>query len=1111
MKLCQLILCHCLLVLDWLGARAARSPTHIDEQAPDGLDPAGSGDSAREEAPHEMIEMDVESHTSEEFLTHDDMAVYSKDVFVGKGGQAEVWTGTDLATSEKVILRFPRGFCASHFCRMSELDTDTIQESRMACTLASAAERRFQQQAAYRRLVDEASGFGECYKHLPKDDDAVAFQVWKYVKGVGLDVGFFMGAIKVGGQRKSIDIKEKRRVLRQLHILIGALTDYTEDTEYPCCCSLENPYDCSVFTSYSAWDLMALRDWRGVCPDGYEDVQVPARCGPIIHHDIKFDNVLLTVDSSSSATSSLTVAPVVIDFGASRFCREVDGGNVPYSRDWKPVWLETPWLSKDDSCHSYDVYGVGLMWLVVELLQSLPPNKLLCDVDRKQGCDADPALVGQAMIESALYPVNLLVHELRKYVLDSAALSHPKKLFKAVQHYVLKKPAHVMSTEVRGLPLVVPPEDIITETIFPMLRECPTTPGKASNEVISDISCRHRVLKRRIQEINADFTTCIEYEDICRSDRASSHVPATTKAFCLGSQTQKLWKLISSRADGELELALEGWGARDYNVCTQLLPNGETLLATAVRTCSVPIVDLLLSKCVKFMSSSELVIAAGIAGCADVLSLLFEKTALTCVKSPSYHRQLLSEAAGVGDAHMVYIILRTFRKRTNASLLALSTGYDDPDRIPIIRAARLGSADSMRFLLQAGASLQSRSSEGYTVLELAVLSGNADSIGVMHALSPNLFRSEVHTRPVLHLAVSTGKESMVRVLLSSGADPSRVEHQTKRTALHIACLQPEISLPVIRLLQDYPGALEVLDVHRRSPLSDIAQRGHVDALEELIKGQSDKAIVFHGSSNALAFAAGAGKLGCMRALLKRVPRANAWSLEPLLLSLERAQAQSMRLLVDHGFSLHDLWFTASEPLPVFVGKGDGVHHRWDSRCETIRILVEKLGSDILWTSTDNLGVNVLGRWAFDGDVEMIRCLAEIFYKRDRKPEYLGPPRYHIIMCSEPAVNFKHSQSAWSARREIWKLEGPRYANLPDMTMLGLVRARLRGDLWEMEAIMTGFRREDLRAVSLTDVNRARLKWTYRNMGRAIGPRGWKLVEEYLVKLGCKHEKAAFSV
>jgi ankyrin repeat protein len=148
----------------------------------------------------------------------------------------------------------------------------------------------------------------------------------------------------------------------------------------------------------------------------------------------------------------------------------------------------------------------------------------------------------------------------------------------------------------------------------------------------------------------------------------------------------------------------------------------------------------------------------------------------------------LAEAAEEGDAEAVRTLAPSAKKKALDDALVLS--------------ARSGNTDTMRALLEAGASAKARGYYGCTLsammdqpnaLELAklLLDAGADPNG-----------PSVNGETVMHDAVETGSLELVKLLLEAGGDPNH-EDKNGMTPLHVASTRP---------VQGAPAPPEMIDL-----------------------------------------------------------------------------------------------------------------------------------------------------------------------------------------------------------------------------------------------------------------------------------------------------------
>jgi ankyrin repeat protein len=110
-------------------------------------------------------------------------------------------------------------------------------------------------------------------------------------------------------------------------------------------------------------------------------------------------------------------------------------------------------------------------------------------------------------------------------------------------------------------------------------------------------------------------------------------------------------------------------------------------------------------------------------------------------------------------------------------LLSVDTNRESPSSL-LEEAVRLGQADTLQVLLDAGAKLDARSAAGSTILYEAALKGddNIVSLLVDRGANVNLRETASGTTP-LYAAAAFGREQVVSTLLLWGADPNLVSNE----------------------------------------------------------------------------------------------------------------------------------------------------------------------------------------------------------------------------------------------------------------------------------------------------------------------------------------------
>eukprot|EP00928_Gymnodinium_smaydae_P083014 TRINITY_DN66291_c0_g1_i1.p1 TRINITY_DN66291_c0_g1~~TRINITY_DN66291_c0_g1_i1.p1 ORF type:complete len:432 (-),score=18.03 TRINITY_DN66291_c0_g1_i1:28-1323(-) len=368
---------------------------------------------------------------------------YELDVKLGSGGQSFFWRATEVSSGRQVAIQFPFAMCENVVCRVAEIDTQTLEELRSSCDLASAANGYYE-----RYNASHESYFTMCLVSVSVEASHLAFQVWELVEGDNMDEAFFFGSAMLG----TLNLGAKRRIIAQLGEAIALLSQGAQ--QRTCCCSMEFMNDCSTFFEWSTLDYMFFR----TCPSGY--LPRPGRCGAIVHHDIKFDNVVLKLVAGTDGETH--VHPKLIDFGAAAWCH--DGKSNAYSEDWAPFWLADARRFPSRECWSYDIYGLGVAWLTTELLEEVDPDQLRCYMfarDNPAGRSDAPSTIDNvshasfnihpcdapdefsSFRQSATSVLGRFVHELHRQLLARHALIADEPFRQALDTFQLPQPFHL--------------------------------------------------------------------------------------------------------------------------------------------------------------------------------------------------------------------------------------------------------------------------------------------------------------------------------------------------------------------------------------------------------------------------------------------------------------------------------------------------------------------------------------------------------------------------------------------------------------------------------------------------------------------------------------------
>jgi ankyrin repeat protein len=871
--------------------------------------------------------------------------------------------------------------------------------------------------------------------------------VWEFAGALTLAERFFLPDCST---TPFLSITAKRAILEKLRVAVAMLSNVAVTTQ-PCCCRDDDLKLCSVLGDPNDDGLWSsIKKKLMSCPVG--TTESPHMCGAITHHDIKFDNVMLIEGSSSD------IEPVLIDFGTAARCAA--GQAESFTPDWLPFWWTHTGLDPlvlPPDCWSYDLYAVGLSWLVTELLRGLECDQLVCEaaargrmtmrtyaievgLQDKPHAHCVPPPTDWQMRQNALVPVNALVRDLRKALLQEEDMYNASDFVAFVKSFVAK------SHDDEGmLHLTLPPEAILISDVWPLLQECPSPPTLASEKnatqpasvvrKLADVEnaalkCRLRAATR---VLNQDIAKHRGAERIRQSAKRLQVACANLQMKCGSEETQALVRIVSEGAVDELEHFLDAttnsvgfsrvkaWSMKAW--LNEWVLDGDTLVAIAARRGDKEMVKKLVSYGADALQRnivsggfdgtwsisrmSALLAAATVPKNSAVLKYLLD----TYLMHPTRHGvvlgatpkalkhivshlyvsgnnagpSIISLAAVYGDVKMVRLILRTLRK----SLISFAVPQllrGDATDIPLLRAAAAGKAETCKFLLtHPKVNASAVDAWGRTALMLAVQqSGDVEtvrSIASSHlTLLVNVPVSDIRSTP-LHVAAAAGSAEMVRVLLYHGADVT-AQDAKGNTPLQSAVLAGESALPALRFIAQVTAAQRATNDRGMTELVLVAsQCANTDVFKVLLDTAEDAALYIpdHRGYLATHAAAAEGRLSCLLlameriALSTRVATGDHAGNTAFMIATRFGQAPTMLKLLEMGANVLD--FDADgRPVGMLIGwQAHGKTFSATGIEMTLVSLALQVGPAFLY-EIDSRGMSVIGRFIFDGEVDVISLL-----------------------------------------------------------------------------------------------------------------------------------------
>ena len=220
---------------------------------------------------------------------------------------------------------------------------------------------------------------------------------------------------------------------------------------------------------------------------------------------------------------------------------------------------------------------------------------------------------------------------------------------------------------------------------------------------------------------------------------------------------------------------------------------------------------------------------------------------------------------------------------------------------PLHIALKKGFASMADLLLERGANPSTTTEDDRTTLHFACEAGLTEIAIALMDRGANVSAVSKRGLTPLHSAMGVGSPELVQGLLDRGADPcARIDGGG--TPLHIsaACGNYEVS----NLLIERGAKASALDKDGISPLDTAIKSGHVPIVELLLRQEDvDVKGLEAGGLSALHMAATSGSTEVVRLLIDRGSDVAAQSesgLSPLYLACENGSVPAMRILIDAG-------------------------------------------------------------------------------------------------------------------------------------------------------------------------------------------------------------------
>ncbi|KAL3880297.1 hypothetical protein ACJMK2_032545 [Sinanodonta woodiana] len=181
-----------------------------------------------------------------------------------------------------------------------------------------------------------------------------------------------------------------------------------------------------------------------------------------------------------------------------------------------------------------------------------------------------------------------------------------------------------------------------------------------------------------------------------------------------------------------------------------------------------------------------------------------------------------------------------------------------------------GSINAIEFLLESGADINVRSSEGTNVLQTACLHGRTEIVKFLHSRNENLHNElDNHNRSVGHYSACGGTVAILEFLLQLGLDPTCTD-SGGWNLLHYACWHANKEM-VDHLMEKYPNLIHSTTNDGLSVLHLAAFNGITDVVISIIDHGIDPFYRTSHEATLLHIACLAGQLDMSKYLIETYP------------------------------------------------------------------------------------------------------------------------------------------------------------------------------------------------------------------------------------------------
>lgn len=255
--------------------------------------------------------------------------------------------------------------------------------------------------------------------------------------------------------------------------------------------------------------------------------------------------------------------------------------------------------------------------------------------------------------------------------------------------------------------------------------------------------------------------------------------------------------------------------------------------------------------------STPLVLACRFAPSSDSTYLIKKGAELVCTSGNGVTPLI---AAVMGNNTKLVTILLEHKIHVDVNQCSLK------GKSPIYYAAKIGSLDIVKLLIDKEAYINKPDIEGRTPLFWASQNGFSDIVKLFICKNANIDQCDTKEKSPLYCASKRGHLDIVKLLLSNGADVNKSTHHNK-TPLYRAAKRGHFE--ICKVLIEDGANVNKTDKEGRAPLYWASKREHIDIVNLLLKNEASTNNKSDKGKTALHCAAESGSVVIATALVNK--------------------------------------------------------------------------------------------------------------------------------------------------------------------------------------------------------------------------------------------------